>query len=89
MVAVIIRLRQNVITLGAFGSPEPTTQKRTRRTQKLLRKLVLRISLYALIPLITQGGWYVSEIIMQFEHRLVGIIEKFYDRMYFPATQKI
>jgi hypothetical protein len=77
VVAVILRLRQNVVTLGAFTSsatsPDPTILKKTKRTQLLLRKLVLRISLYALIPLVTQGGWYISEIIMQFQHRLVSI----------------
>lgn len=28
--------------------------------------------MYALIPIITQGGWYISEIIMQFQRRLVS-----------------
>lgn len=42
----------------------------------LYRKLVFRISMYALIPIITQGGWYISEIIMQFQHRLVSSLKK-------------
>lgn len=32
--------------------------------------------MYALIPIITQGGWYISEIIMQFQHRLVSSLKK-------------
>ncbi|KAI9281328.1 hypothetical protein BC943DRAFT_329642 [Umbelopsis sp. AD052] len=78
VVAVILRLRQNVSILGAYtsskASPDATSQEKSKKTLRLLRKLVVRISMYALIPIITQGGWYISEIILQFQHRLdIGI----------------
>jgi ATP/ADP translocase len=80
VVAVLIRLRQNVSIIGAYtsskASPDATTQQKSKKTLLLFRKLVFRISMYALIPIITQGGWYISEIIMQFQHRLVSSPKK-------------
>jgi uncharacterized ion transporter superfamily protein YfcC len=78
VVAVVVKLRKNTKTIKSYN---PTTssakeitsaQLRARRTQRTMNKLVLRISLYALIPIVTQLGWYISECIMQFQHYLVG-----------------
>jgi len=80
VVAVVIKLRKNTNTIKSYNhttssSKEVTSaQLRARRTQRTMNKLVLRICLYALIPIVTQLGWYISECIMQFQHYLnVGL----------------
>ncbi|KAL1921613.1 uncharacterized protein VTP21DRAFT_11329 [Calcarisporiella thermophila] len=50
---------------------QSSAEERTKRAQRQLRKLVTRISLYALIPLVTQGGWYIQEIWFQTQHTFI------------------
>ncbi|KAI8576729.1 hypothetical protein K450DRAFT_274424 [Umbelopsis ramanniana AG] len=80
VVAVIFKLRKSTIAVKTYNSHTTSSkdltsaQLRARRTQRTMNKLVLRISLYALIPIVTQLGWYISECIMQFQHYLnVGL----------------
>lgn len=74
---VIIKLKVNSQNLRSFEQQSSNSNhegyKRQRKAQATLNKLVTRISLYALIPFVTQGGWYLNEVIMQFGHYLVNI----------------
>jgi uncharacterized ion transporter superfamily protein YfcC len=82
VVAVVIKLKKNTQTIKSYNNANTSSsggkgqmtvaQKRARRTQRTMNKLVLRICLYALIPIVTQLGWYISECIMQFQHYLVS-----------------
>jgi hypothetical protein len=78
VVAVIFKLRKSTIAVKSYNTHTTSSkdltsaQLRARRTQRTMNKLVLRISLYALIPIVTQLGWYISECIMQFQHHLVS-----------------
>ncbi|KAG2172076.1 hypothetical protein INT43_001553 [Umbelopsis isabellina] len=81
VVAVVFKLKKNTQTIKSYNNANTSSsgggkgeltiaQKRARRTQRTMNKLVLRICLYALIPIVTQTGWYISECIMQFQHYL-------------------
>lgn len=80
VVAVVFKLKKNTQTIKSYNANTSSSgggkgqltiaQKRARRTQRTMNKLVLRICLYALIPIVTQTGWYISECIMQFQHYL-------------------
>ncbi|RUS19064.1 hypothetical protein BC937DRAFT_88031 [Endogone sp. FLAS-F59071] len=75
---VIIKLKVNSWKLQSFGQQSTNSSRigyrQHRKAQATLNKLVTRISLYALIPFITQGGWYLNEVIMQFGHYLnIGV----------------
>ncbi|ORX99366.1 hypothetical protein K493DRAFT_299401 [Basidiobolus meristosporus CBS 931.73] len=47
-----------------------TTEPRRRKTQKTINRLVARIALYTLIPIITQGGFILMELWLQFQHSM-------------------
>ncbi|KAG0167707.1 hypothetical protein DFQ28_005787 [Apophysomyces sp. BC1034] len=73
VIAVIVKLRKNINNIKSMTSSfdqNNDSQNKARRTQRMLNKLALRISLYALIPWVTQGGWYVCELVQMYAHVL-------------------
>ncbi|KAF7731706.1 hypothetical protein EC973_008878 [Apophysomyces ossiformis] len=73
VIAVVVKLRKNINNIKSMTSSfnqNNDAQNKARRTQRMLNKLAFRISLYALIPLVTQGGWYICELIQMYAHVL-------------------
>ncbi|OZJ04593.1 hypothetical protein BZG36_02767 [Bifiguratus adelaidae] len=71
VIAVVVKLRFNTVrTLRLQAENMSMEDVKAKRQELQINKLAWRISLYALIPLVTQMGWFISEIVMQFGHYL-------------------
>ncbi|ORX89059.1 hypothetical protein K493DRAFT_410661 [Basidiobolus meristosporus CBS 931.73] len=75
VILVITKLEMNLRKLDRFNNAMPlgthgSLEERRRKTHKTIKQLVARIALYTLIPIVTQGGFILMEIWLQFKHEM-------------------
>ncbi|KAK9722025.1 hypothetical protein K7432_002997 [Basidiobolus ranarum] len=75
IILVVIKLEKNksrlkILNQASLLEELPTTRGKRMESHRTVNKLVTRITLYILIPILTQGGFILMEIWLQFKHQM-------------------